>query len=163
MFGIDISSMSAWIGSDQYLRYFHSPGSTRQGGITASMSAGSFAGALGAGFLSDRMGRRGVLKVSSLIWVVGAVLQCSSQNVAHLVVGRVVSGVASTCLPAGPSRVELQLTESHQQSVSLPRKSASTWPNSHRARSAAESSASSSGPSSGASLSCISSRTAARI
>lgn len=92
LFGFDISSMSAWIGSDQYLEYFGHPGSTKQGGITASMSAGSFVGALIAGYLADKLGRRGALKVASVIWVVGAVLQCSAQNVAHLIVGRVVSG-----------------------------------------------------------------------
>lgn len=55
LFGFDISSMSAWIGSDQYLEYFGHPGSTEQGGITASMSAGSFVGALAAGFLADHL------------------------------------------------------------------------------------------------------------
>lgn len=94
LFGFDISSMSAWIGSPQYLDYFGNPGSTEQGGITASMSAGSFVGALVAGWLADKLGRRYSLMVASVIWVVGAVLQCSAQNVAHLVVGRIVSGGA---------------------------------------------------------------------
>ncbi|KAG5982300.1 hypothetical protein E4U55_002072 [Claviceps digitariae] len=94
LFGFDISSMSAWIGSEQYLNYFHRPGSTEQGGITASMSAGSFTGALLAGWLADRFGRRGALKTASVIWIVGAVLQCSAQNVGHLMVGRVVSGLS---------------------------------------------------------------------
>ncbi|PYH47020.1 sugar porter family MFS transporter [Aspergillus saccharolyticus JOP 1030-1] len=94
LFGFDVSSMSAWIGTDQYLDYFNYPDSNLQGGITASMSAGSFAGALAAGFLSDRIGRRYSLLVACCIWIVGAALQCSAQNVAHLVVGRVVSGLA---------------------------------------------------------------------
>ncbi|GJN71354.1 sugar transporter [Purpureocillium lilacinum] len=94
LFGFDISSMSAWIGSDQYLEYFGHPGSTEQGGITASMSAGSFVGALAAGFLADHLGRRGALKAASIVWIIGAVLQCSAQNVAHLVVGRIVSGLS---------------------------------------------------------------------
>jgi MFS family permease len=95
LFGFDISSMSAWIGTDQYLDYFGSPDSTKQGGITASMSAGSFIGALAAGFLADHLGRRKALQIASVIWIIGAVLQCSSQNVGHLVVGRIVSGLAS--------------------------------------------------------------------
>lgn len=86
--------MSAWISSDQYLSYFDYPDSTQQGGITASMSGGSFLGALAAGFLSDRFGRRGCLMMASCVWIVGAALQCSAQNVAHLVVGRMVSGLA---------------------------------------------------------------------
>ncbi|RAH68561.1 sugar porter family MFS transporter [Aspergillus aculeatinus CBS 121060] len=94
LFGFDVSSMSAWIGTDQYLDYFNHPDSNLQGGITASMSAGSFAGALAAGFLSDRLGRRYSLVIACCIWIVGAAIQCSAQNVAHLVVGRVISGLA---------------------------------------------------------------------
>jgi MFS family permease len=100
LFGFDVSSMSAWIGSDQYLEYFGHPDSNTQGGITASMSAGSFIGSLAAGWLCDHMGRRGILQVASVIWVIGAALQCSAQNIAHLIVGRIVSGFASKLFPA---------------------------------------------------------------
>jgi MFS family permease len=94
LFGFDISSMSAWIGSDQYLEYFNHPGSTEQGGITASMSAGSFVGALAAGVLADRLGRRYSLMIASIIWIIGAVIQCSAHSVGHLIGGRIVSGLA---------------------------------------------------------------------
>ncbi|KAL2812203.1 general substrate transporter [Aspergillus granulosus] len=94
LFGFDVSSMSAWIGTDQYLEYFNHPNSDLQGGITASMSAGSFAGAIAAGFVADRLGRRWSLMIASVIWIIGAVVQCSAQNVAHLVAGRVISGIS---------------------------------------------------------------------
>lgn len=58
------------------------------------MSVGSFAGAIAAGFISDRIGRRLSLLVASLVWITGAVIQCSAQNVAHLVAGRVISGLS---------------------------------------------------------------------
>ncbi|KAJ5220646.1 High-affinity glucose transporter [Penicillium citrinum] len=94
LFGFDVSSMSAWIGIDTYTDYFDHPDSNLQGGITASMSAGSFAGSIAAGWLSDYLGRRGSLMVASLVWIIGAMVQCSAQNVTHLVAGRVVSGLA---------------------------------------------------------------------
>ncbi|KAJ5693461.1 Major facilitator superfamily domain general substrate transporter [Penicillium macrosclerotiorum] len=94
LFGFDVSSMSAWIGVDTYTDYFGSPDSNLQGGITASMSAGSFAGSIAAGWISDFLGRRGALMVASLVWIIGAIVQCSAQNVTHLVAGRVVSGLA---------------------------------------------------------------------
>ncbi|KAJ5216617.1 High-affinity glucose transporter [Penicillium cinerascens] len=94
LFGFDISSMSAWIGVATYMDYFGHPSSNLQGGITASMSAGSFAGSIAAGWISDRIGRRGALKIASLVWIVGAMVQCSSKSVTHLVAGRVVSGLA---------------------------------------------------------------------
>ncbi|KAH7368672.1 hexose transporter [Plectosphaerella cucumerina] len=92
LFGFDVSSMSAWIIADQYLEYFNHPSSALQGGITASMSGGSLVGAVAAGFIADPFGRKGALQIASIIWIIGAALQCSSQNVAHLIVGRVVSG-----------------------------------------------------------------------
>lgn len=94
LFGFEISSMSAWIVSDQYLDYFDSPNSTDQGGITAAMSAGSFLGALCAGALADRLGRRRAIQVAAIVWIIGAVLQCSAQNRGHLVAGRVIGGLA---------------------------------------------------------------------
>jgi MFS family permease len=62
--------------------------------ITASMSAGSFAGSLAAGFVSDHLGRRYALMIASVIWIIGASVQCSAQNVAHLIAGRVISGLS---------------------------------------------------------------------
>ncbi|KAF4555617.1 Sugar (and other) transporter-like protein 35 [Elsinoe fawcettii] len=94
LFGFDVSSMSAWIGAEQYTTYYNSPDSTLQGGITASMSAGSFVGALAAGFVSDHLGRRWALAIACMIWIVGAIIQSSSQNVAMLIAGRVISGLA---------------------------------------------------------------------
>ncbi|KAK0659860.1 High-affinity glucose transporter [Lasiodiplodia hormozganensis] len=92
LFGFDISSMSAWIGTEQYAEYFNHPSSDLQGGITASMSAGSFVGALGAGFLSDRLGRKRAMEIAAVIWIIGSAIQCSAQNVAQLIVGRIING-----------------------------------------------------------------------
>lgn len=126
LFGFDISSMSAWIGSQQYLDYFNSPGSTEQGGITASMSAGSLIGALLAGTLADRLGRRGALKVASIIFIIGAVLQASAQNVGHLIAGRVVGGLSigvtssQSCVylaELAPSRIRGRIVGIQQWSI----------------------------------------------
>lgn len=62
------------------------------------MSAGSFVGALGAGFLSDKLGRKWSLEIASVIWIIGSVIQLSSQNVAQLIVGRVINGLTGSYL-----------------------------------------------------------------
>lgn len=98
LFGFDVSSMSAFLATDQYLEYFNHPNSNLQGGITASMSAGSFGGALVAGFIADHLGRRWSLMIASCVWIIGAMVQCSAQNVTHLVAGRVVSGLSGRLL-----------------------------------------------------------------
>jgi MFS family permease len=80
--------LSAFLGTPQYTDYFHHPSDIEQGGITASMSGGSFLGALGAGFLSDRLGRRHAIQIAAIIWVIGSTISSASQNVAMLIVGR---------------------------------------------------------------------------
>lgn len=76
LFGFDIASMSAIIGTPQYKCYFNQgdpiectgPRPDVQGGITASMAGGSFLGALASGFLSDILGRKKAIMIGSVIW-----------------------------------------------------------------------------------------------
>ena len=85
LFGFDISSMSAILGTNSYKCYFNQgprgppfnddakcsgPTSLRQGGITAAMPAGSWLGALISGFLSDILGRRYAIMIGCIIWYV---------------------------------------------------------------------------------------------
>ena len=58
LFGFDISSMSAIIGTQQYLDYFDNPAGVYQGAIGAALAAGSILGCLIAGPISDKIGRR---------------------------------------------------------------------------------------------------------
>jgi MFS family permease len=58
------------------------------------MSAGSFIGALCAGFIADKWGRRYALMGASIVWVIGAAIQCSTQNVGQLIAGRIISGLS---------------------------------------------------------------------
>lgn len=93
MFGFDISSMSAFLGTDEYQNYFNHPSSSMQGFITASMSLGSFFGSLASAFVSEPFGRRASLMICSFFWMIGAAIQSSSQNVAQLIIGRFISGL----------------------------------------------------------------------
>ncbi|KAF2099934.1 MFS sugar transporter-like protein [Rhizodiscina lignyota] len=103
LFGLDISSMSGVLGTQAYIRYFNNPLSYRQGGITASMPAGSFAGALASSFLADKYSRKVTIQIASVIWIIGAILQTASQNVGMLCAGRVIAGlsigIASSVVP----------------------------------------------------------------
>jgi MFS family permease len=86
--------MSGVIGTQAYKRYFHDPQGYQQGGIVASMAFGSLFGALSSSFIADRLSRRTAIQIGSLIFILGAILQCSAQNVGHLVVGRIIAGIA---------------------------------------------------------------------
>lgn len=78
LFGFDISSMSAILGTDQYKCYFNQYGPDQcggprpavQGGITASMAGGSWLGALISGFISDHLGRKKAIMVGAIVWYV---------------------------------------------------------------------------------------------
>ncbi|OLL26196.1 High-affinity glucose transporter [Neolecta irregularis DAH-3] len=108
LFGFDISSVSAFIGTQQYKDYFHNPNSNLQGGITASMSAGSFAGSLVAGYLSDRLGRRKAIQIGAVIWMFGSIVQATTTSVVQLVIGRVINGI---CVGITSSQVPVYLAE----------------------------------------------------
>ena len=58
LFGFDISSISAIIVTDQYVKYFNNPSGIWQGAIGAGLAGGSIVGAAFAGLISDRIGRR---------------------------------------------------------------------------------------------------------
>lgn len=105
LFGFDISSMSAIIGTQQYRCYFNQMGINEegkcggpkadvQGGITAAMPGGSFCGALISGFLSDKLGRKRSVQVGAVIWCIGSAISSASQNIGMLVVGRFINGVS---------------------------------------------------------------------
>lgn len=93
MFGFDISSMSAFIGTHQYHNFFGTPNSAMQGFITSAMSLGSFFGSLASSFISEPFGRRASLMICSFFWMVGAAIQSSAQNIAQLIIGRFISGI----------------------------------------------------------------------
>ncbi|KAH7342793.1 general substrate transporter [Rhexocercosporidium sp. MPI-PUGE-AT-0058] len=105
LFGFDISSMSAIISTKAYLCYFNQgpyywetdgkcsgPDPDVQGGITAAMPGGSWLGALVSGYLSDILGRKKAIQIGSVVWIIGSIIVCASQNIPMLVVGRIING-----------------------------------------------------------------------
>ncbi|KAH0836037.1 High-affinity glucose transporter [Fonsecaea pedrosoi] len=109
LFGADIASMSAILGTNQYRCYFNQgpsgppfndnpdcsgPTAVVQGGVNASMPGGSFIACIVSGYLSDHWGRKSAIQIGSVIWILGCVVTCAVQNIAMLVVGRFICGFA---------------------------------------------------------------------
>ncbi|KAF2667367.1 general substrate transporter [Microthyrium microscopicum] len=108
LFGFDISSMSAIVGTDQYTWYFHDPSGVTQGAIGSSLAAGSIIGALMAGFISDKYGRRDSILFACLWWLVGTTVQVTTHGVGQLIAGRIINGV---CVGITSSQVPVYLAE----------------------------------------------------
>ncbi|KAJ5684533.1 uncharacterized protein N7477_000878 [Penicillium maclennaniae] len=113
--GFDVSSMSAIIGTDQYKNYFNGPDAVLQGGITASMAGGSLFGSLFSSWTSDRFGRRDSLFIACIIWLIGSTLMCAVQNVAMLIVSRILNGFAVGMLTSQGPILIAEISLPHQR------------------------------------------------
>lgn len=56
------------------------------------MPGGSWIGSLVSGYLSDIFGRKKSIQIGAVIWCIGSILVCASQNIAMLIVGRIING-----------------------------------------------------------------------
>ncbi|CAM1506713.1 Fc.00g063540.m01.CDS01 [Cosmosporella sp. VM-42] len=108
LFGFDISSMAAIVITDQYIDYFNNPSGVTQGAIGSALAAGSVAGSLIAGPISDKWGRRDSIMFACLWWLVGTAVQVSTNGFGSLVAGRVLNGV---CVGITSSQVPVYLAE----------------------------------------------------
>ncbi|KAG9228855.1 sugar transporter [Amylocarpus encephaloides] len=69
--------------------------STMQGITVASYNLGCFLGAVITIFIGDLLGRRKMILLGSAIMVVGAILQASAFHLAHLIIGRIITGLGN--------------------------------------------------------------------
>lgn len=93
LFGFDISSMSAIIGTDQYNTYFNNPNGLTQGALGSALAAGSVVGSIIAGPISNKIGRRDSIMFACLWWLAGTAVQTGCNGVGALIAGRVLNGV----------------------------------------------------------------------
>ena len=107
-FGFDISSISAIIGTKQYVAYFNNPSGTTQGGIGAALAGGSVIGAIMAGPVSNRIGRRDAIAFACFWWLLGTAIQAGCNGIGMLVAGRFINGI---CVGITSSQVPVYLVE----------------------------------------------------
>ncbi|THG99284.1 hypothetical protein EW026_g3023 [Hermanssonia centrifuga] len=75
--------------------------SSRQSIITSLLSAGTFVGALGQAFTSDRFGRRGSILIWSAIFTVGTAIQTATTfSIVQITIGRFIAGLGVGALSA---------------------------------------------------------------
>lgn len=93
LFGFDISSMSAIIGTKQYNDFFDKPAGIVQGAIGSALAAASVVGSIVAGPISNKIGRRDSIMFASLWWLLGTSVQTGTNGIGSLIAGRVLNGV----------------------------------------------------------------------
>ncbi|KAF2996902.1 hypothetical protein E8E13_005643 [Curvularia kusanoi] len=95
LFGYDSGVMTIVIQSKHFLHFFNTtPDSNIIGAINATFSGGAVFGSLMGGFTMDSLGRRKTIMIGAIINLIGAVLQCAAQNLAMVLVGRIMAGWA---------------------------------------------------------------------
>lgn len=91
LFGYDTGVVS---GALLFFKHdFHLNG-FEQGSVVSVLLLGAMAGALGAGRVADRIGRRRTLGLEGVVFLIGTAIVVASQDYAMILVGRVVLGLA---------------------------------------------------------------------
>lgn len=75
-----------------YVNYFHLDNPAFTGLNTASVFIGGFFGPIGAGVMTDRLGRRPAIFWGSVVTLLGILLQTAAQNIAMFVIARIILG-----------------------------------------------------------------------
>lgn len=97
-FGYDSGYINGVTGSKVFIEIIQGKKATALSGphqslIVSILSAGTFFGAIIAGDVSDRIGRRNTIVIGCGIYMVGVVLQIASHGLGLLVAGRLVAGL----------------------------------------------------------------------
>ncbi len=90
------------------MAYFNNPHGIVQGGIGAALAGGSVIGAIMAGPVSNRIGRRDAIFFACFWWLLGTALQTSCTSIGMLVAGRFINGI---CVGITSSQVPVYLVE----------------------------------------------------
>ncbi|KAL1928314.1 hypothetical protein VTP01DRAFT_3230 [Rhizomucor pusillus] len=94
LFGYDFGVTSGVMAMQPFAEYFAPLTPAFKGALNSLMGTGAVFGCLIAGWMSDRWGRRDSIAISALVFIVGGVLQCASQNIEMQLIGRFISGLS---------------------------------------------------------------------
>ncbi|KAL1936035.1 hypothetical protein VTP01DRAFT_169 [Rhizomucor pusillus] len=94
LFGYDQGVMSGILVMEHWRAYFHDPDPVWTGFITSIYLLGAFVGALFAGPLSERIGRKRSIMFGTIWFWFGTSMQAGASSVNLLLTGRVFQGVA---------------------------------------------------------------------
>ncbi|KAK1985303.1 general substrate transporter [Colletotrichum cereale] len=115
LFGFDSGIITSTIALETFKAYFHDPPDGVAAAIVSSFQGGAILGTVVNMLCSDRLGRRNTVFLGALISIAGSALQAGAGNLAALVAGRFVGGVAVGVLTSTIPMYASELAEARQR------------------------------------------------
>lgn len=94
LFGYDSGIITSTIALPTFEDYFSHPSDTVAGGIVSAFQGGAILGTIINMLFANKMGRRHTIFVGSVVSCLGSALQAGAVNMAMLIIGRFIGGVA---------------------------------------------------------------------
>lgn len=95
LFGYEQGVFGGIIVGDDFLEYFHNPSPAMQGFVTSVYDLGCFGGAVIALFVGEKLGRKRMLIVFTIIMGSGIIVQTACHNMTVMVWGRLIAGIGN--------------------------------------------------------------------
>ncbi|KAF8807060.1 hypothetical protein BYT27DRAFT_7242680 [Phlegmacium glaucopus] len=93
LFGYATGIISSILTMDHYIAHFGNDPNIK-GAVVSTFNGGCFFGAAGAGWANDKWGRKRCIQIGCLFSLWGVAMQAGADNVATLLIGRIVGGFA---------------------------------------------------------------------
>lgn len=94
LFGYDSGIITSTIGQPEFIKYFSNPNDNTTGGVVSAFQGGAILGTIINVFTGDRLGRKKTVFAGACVSIFGCALQAGAVNMAMLIVGRFIAGVA---------------------------------------------------------------------
>lgn len=108
LFGYDQGIMGVIVADERWISLIQPANAWVTGAVVSLYDIGCFVGAMSVGILADSCGRERTLSIASVVFIIGAILQCASYSITQITIGRVVLGYGVGACAAG---VPLYVTE----------------------------------------------------
>jgi len=100
LFGYDQGVLSGLIGAEnQFGQDFNNPDPTTQGLIVSVYQLGNVGGSIVIFLVGDKLGRKNSILWSTVVMLIGAILQTAAVNRGMMYAGRIITGFVSCGLP----------------------------------------------------------------
>jgi MFS family permease len=92
LYGYDLGVIAEAIASHNFINKFQ-PSEAETGAVVSVFTGGGFFGAMFAGLIGDKLGRKITILIGALIFLLGGSLQTAAQSLGYLYAGRCLAGV----------------------------------------------------------------------